>query len=105
MNKGSFQVQPVRDCPDGQPAISQALNLFLVNVRRRPAQSFAFRSCVCDACDNPFPDDVCLKLGNRAHDREHGLAHGGRGIDVFLEADEVDTEVPKLFECRNQMLR
>ena len=104
MNKGSFQVQPVSDCPDRQAAVSQGSKLLLVNIRRRPAQSFAFCSGIGDPRDDPFADNVCLKFSNRAHDREHRFAHGGSGIDVFLKADEVDTKVPKIFECRYQML-
>jgi hypothetical protein len=105
MDKGSLQVRLLGNRTDGKAAVSQTSNLLSVNIRRRPAQSDALCPGVGNPRDDSFADDVCLKLGNRGDDGEHRLPHRGGGIDVFLEADEVNTEVPKIFERRYQMLR
>ena len=54
---------------------------------------------------NTLDDDVSFKLSHSTKDSEDHFAHGRRGIDGLVEADELDTEGLELFQGSNQMAR
>jgi hypothetical protein len=56
-----------------------------------PTTSFAPSSGCCEASLCTLPDQVSLKLSQRAEEVEDKLPAAGGGVDLLLEAAEVDT--------------
>jgi len=60
---------------------------------------------IAEACVNALTNQVAFQLGHGRHNDEEGLPQRAARINVFLIADELDSERTKLLQCKKQMLR
>jgi hypothetical protein len=60
-------------------------------VQLRSAVALAAHPGFGNARAHAFRDERALELGNGRDDREHGFAHGGGGVDLLRDGNEVDS--------------
>ena len=70
----------------------------MVHDSARTAKFLAAGPSIPYTCAHPLPDQVTLQLSDGRHNCEKCLPQGAAGVDVFLVADELDTERPKLLQ-------
>ena len=93
--------QLLRDLVQALAGAPETLN-FLDDPRvpLRSAVTCARGSGFGDARAHTLRDERALKLGDGRDDREHGFAHGGRGVDLLGDRNEVDAQVAEFWICR-----
>jgi len=74
------------------------LNLVSVYDPTRTAKLFATGLRIPYPAAHRLPDQVTLQLSDSRHNCEKCLPQRAAGVDVFLVADELDTERPKLLQ-------
>jgi hypothetical protein len=84
--------QLLRDLVQALAGAPETLN-FLDDprVQLRAAVAYAHGAGFGNARAHAFRDERALKLGDRRDDREHGFAHGGGGVDLLRDGNEVDS--------------
>jgi hypothetical protein len=93
--------QLLRDLVQALACAPESLNLLDdPRVQLRSAVACARGAGFGDARAHAFGDERALKLGDRRDDREHGFAHGGRGVDLLGDRNEVDAQVAEFWICR-----
>jgi hypothetical protein len=75
------------------------MHFVVVHNPARTAQLFATGPSVPYPCAHPLPDQVALQLRDGRHNCEKCLPQRAARVDVFLVADELDTEGAKLLQC------
>ena len=71
----------------------------MVHDSARTTELLSARPRIPYARAHTLPNQVTLQLSNGGHNCEKCLPQRAAGVDVFLVADELDTERPKLLQC------
>ena len=71
----------------------------MVHDSARTTKFLAAGASIPYARAHALPDQVTLQLSDGRHNCEKCLPQRAAGVDVFLVADELDTERPKLLQC------
>ena len=70
-------------------------DVLLIYDSTRTSQFLAAGPSIPHTCGHPLPDQVTLQLSYGGHNCEKRLTEWAARVDVFLVADELDTERPK----------
>lgn len=87
--------QRFRDLSQAGALNLESNDVFLIYDPTRTAQLLSAFPSVAHSRAYPLANEVTLQLSNSRHNREQRLPEGAVGVDVFLIADELDTERPK----------
>src|ERR1039457_1364320 len=76
----------------------------VVQYQRSPAGPLTFQPCAAHARAHSFDDQAAFKLSDRTDDHDDGAAQRAGGIDVFPEADVLDSDSIQLVQDIKEVL-
>ena len=79
------------DLPDALATLTVLLDGGVVQYQRSSADVLAFEPGAPHAGAHPFDDQVAFQFGDGADDDHDGPAQRAAGIDIFPEADVLDS--------------
>ena len=95
---------PFCDLPDALATLTVLLDSSVVQYQRSSADALAFEPCAPHAGAHSFDDQRAFELSDGADDDHDGPAQRAAGVDIFAEADELDSDPVEFVEHIEEVL-